>query len=152
MHEVAEGARSADGHVIGITPRLFVDKGYHDTEADELVVTPDMRERKLLLEQRADAFVALPGGLGTYEELFEQIVARQLKYHDKPIVVLNLNGYFDPLRELIEHGIRQHFIKPKAREILHFADTVEDAIHHLKHPRQTTAPLSVLSHEAAGGH
>lgn len=152
MLAVAEGARSAGGRVVGVTPQIFVDLGYHDTAADELIVTKTMAERKTMLAERADAFVALPGGLGTYEELFEQLVNRQLRYHDKPIVVLNLRGYFNPLRDMIEHGISEQFIKPKARELMQLVNSVEEAIQILKHPRHVVADVTRLSHEAAGGH
>lgn len=152
MHELAEGARSEGGRVIGITPQIFVDKGYHDIEATELIVTRSMAERKTLLEQRGDAFVALPGGLGTYEELFEQLVNRQLRYHDKAIVALNLRGYFNPLIEMIDHGISEHFIKPKARELMEFAGTVDEVMRLLVRDRQVSSDVMGLSHEAAGGH
>lgn len=152
MHAVAEGVRSARGRLVGITPQLFVDRGYHDTQADELIVTATMAERKTLLARRADAFLALPGGLGTYEELFEQLVARQLRYHDKPIVVLNQRGYFDPLRAMIEHGIEEKFIKPAARGLSRFAATADEALRMLREEHHLSADVASLSHEAAGGH
>ena len=108
------------------------DKGLSDALADELVVTNDMRDRKALLETRGDAFVALPGGLGTYEEVFEIMVGRQLGYHDKPIVLLNIGHYYQPLLEMVEHGIQQKFIKNAARDLFFVAGTVEEAIEHLK--------------------
>ena len=132
MHVLAEAARSAGGRVVGITPRLFVDERTADDKADELVVTDDMRARKGLLESRGDAYVALPGGLGTFEELFEILVGRILRYHDNPIVLLNVNGYYDPLIAMIEHGIEQRFIKPRAREAYFVADTVAAAMDHLR--------------------
>jgi uncharacterized protein (TIGR00730 family) len=131
MHVLAEAARAAGGRVVGVTPRLFVDEQTADAKADELVVTDDMRARKGLLESRGDAYVALPGGLGTFEELFEILVGRILRYHDKPIVLLNVSGYYDPLIAMIEHGIAQRFIKPRAREAYVVADTVEAAMRHL---------------------
>lgn len=159
MHEVAEGARAAGGKVVGITPRLFVDRGYHDTTADELIVTDSMRERKLLLEDRADAFVVLPGGLGTYEELFEQMVNRQLRYHDKPIVAVDVAGYFGPLREMLAHGHRAGFVKPAALEIIRFVKTAEEAVVALRAAAGETGAAGEIgersaesmSHEAAGG-
>jgi uncharacterized protein (TIGR00730 family) len=132
MKALADGARGAGGKVVGITPQLFVDKGYHDTAAHELHVTATMRERKALMEERGDAFLTLPGGLGTFEEIFEIIVGKQLGYHAKPIVLLNTAGYFDPLLTMIEHGIEQHFIKSKVRELYHVSETVEDAVRHYK--------------------
>jgi uncharacterized protein (TIGR00730 family) len=131
MAAVAQGCRDGGGKVTGITPQLMHDKGLSDSLADELVVTNDMRDRKAILEQRGDAFVALPGGLGTYEEIFEIIVGRQLGYHDKPIVLLNVGEYYRPLLEMVEHGIAQKFIKKAARDLFFVAATVEQAVEHL---------------------
>ncbi len=138
MGALADAARSAGGRVLGITPRLFVAKGVVDQSCHELVVTECMRERKRLMEERADAFIALPGGLGTLEELFEIIVGRQLGVHDKPIVILNLNGYYDPLLALLEHGIESGFIRPGSRRLWFVASKIPDAIAHL----QGNLPLS----------
>jgi uncharacterized protein (TIGR00730 family) len=132
MAAVAQGARDAGGKVTGITPQLMVDKGLSDKLADELVVTNDMRDRKALLEERGDAFVALPGGLGTYEEVFEILVGRQLGYHNKPIVLLNIADYYRPLLNMVEHGIEQRFIKTAARELFYVAENVSQAIAFLK--------------------
>src|SRR4051812_49709929 len=127
MDAVAGAARAGGGKVTGITPQLMADLGIVDRQCDELIVTPGMRERKALLEQRGDALVALPGGLGTFEEFFEVLVGRILGYHDKPIVVLNVAGYYRPLLDMIEHGIAQRFIKPKARDAYFVAQTVVEA-------------------------
>jgi uncharacterized protein (TIGR00730 family) len=132
MATIAEGARAAGGKVTGITPQLMVDKGLSDPLADELLVTNDMRDRKALLEARGDAFVALPGGLGTYEEVFETLVGRQLGYHDKPIVLLNIGDYYGPMLDMVEHGIEHKFIKNSARDLFFVAPTVEEAISYLK--------------------
>src|SRR4051812_9237283 len=128
MASVADAARAAGGKVIGITPQLMLDHGIGDDLCDELVVTPGMRERKALLEQRGDAFVALPGGLGTFEELFEILVGRMLGYHAKPIVLLDVAGDYDPLIAMIEHGIEHRFIRPNAREAYLVARSVDEAI------------------------
>jgi hypothetical protein len=132
MAAVAQGARDAGGKVIGITPQLLVDKGYADPHCDELIVTSGMRERKALMEQRGDAFVALPGGLGTFEEIFEIIAGKSLHYHAKPIVLLNIADYYRPLLAMIDHGIEQQFIKPKARDLYFVAASVPEAIAYLR--------------------
>src|SRR3954463_8728585 len=135
MDAVACACRSAGGKVIGITPQRMVDEGIADSACAELIVTTDMRERKALLEARGDALVALPGGIGTFEEFFEVLVGRMLGYHAKPIVVLNIAGYYDPLILMIDHGIEQGFIKPKAREAFYVTTSVRDAMEYLKrHP------------------
>lgn len=131
MATVADAARAAGGKVVGVTPQLMVDHGIGDEHCDELIVTAGMRERKALLEQRGDAFVALPGGLGTFEELFEVLVGRLLGYHDKPIVLLNVGGYYDRLIDAIEHGIAEGFIKGKSRHAWHVAADVPAAINYL---------------------
>jgi uncharacterized protein (TIGR00730 family) len=136
MGALADAARDAGGKVIGITPQLLVDQGIADEQCDELVVTSGMRERKALLEERADAFIALPGGLGTFEEVFEIIVGRLLDYHSKPIVLLNVANYYAPLLAMIEHGIEQRFIKARAREAYFVTDKVTEAIEYLAGPRR----------------
>lgn len=132
MGALADAARAAGGHVVGVTPQLLVDHGIADRLCHDLIVTATMRERKALLEQRGDAFVALPGGLGTLEEVFEILVGRTLGYHAKPIVLLNVAGYYAPLLAMLEHGIEHRFIRPVAREAYLVADTVDEAIRILR--------------------
>lgn len=132
MGALAHAARDAGGKVIGITPQLLVDNGIADEKCDELIVTSGMRERKALLETRGDAFITLPGGLGTLEEIFEIIVGKTLGYHAKPIVLLNIAGFYDPLLAMLDHGVEQKFIRPKARKMLDVSATVEDAMELLR--------------------
>lgn len=132
MKLLSDAARAAGGKVVGVTPQLLVDKGIADTTAYELIVTATMRERKAIMETRGDAFVTLPGGLGTLEEIFEIIVARMLGYHNKAIVLLNVNDYFNPLLTMIDHGIEQKFIKPQARRQFYIAQSVSNAIEYLR--------------------
>jgi hypothetical protein len=141
MKTLADAVRSGDGKVVGITPQLFIDHG-HDDKNCELIVTQTMRQRKELLEQRGDAFIALPGGLGTFEELFEIIVGRSLGFHNKPIVLLNIADYWNPLLAMIDHAIAQNFIKPKARNLYFIATDAPQAIDYLKNhvPMPPTAP------------
>jgi uncharacterized protein (TIGR00730 family) len=128
MDDLARGARDAGGKVIGIVPRLFVEKGLSDGQCDELVVVDDLRQRKTLMETRGDAFIALPGGLGTLEELFEILVGRYLGTHAKPIVLVNIAGFYDPLWAMLERGIEQGFIKPAVRRLCRLANTPAEAI------------------------
>jgi uncharacterized protein (TIGR00730 family) len=132
MKSVADAARDGGGRVVGLTPKLLVDKGISDALADELVVTNGMRDRKALMEERGDAFLTLPGGLGTFEEIFEIIVGKQLGYHAKPIALLNVAGYFDPLLEMIEHGIERRFIKPGVRELYFVAREMSEVAGHFR--------------------
>lgn len=131
MGILSDACRAAGGKVIGITPQWFIDEGIGDDRADELIVSTGMRDRKEMMEARGDALLALPGGLGTLEEIFEVIVARMLGRHDKPIVLLNIARYYDPLLEMLRHGIEHKFIKPQASQLFFVADSVDSAIAHL---------------------
>jgi uncharacterized protein (TIGR00730 family) len=144
MKTVADAVRAAGGKVVGITPQLFVDSGCDDKDCEELIVTPCMRQRKELLEARGDAFVTLPGGIGTFEELFEILAAKSLKLHNKPIVLLNTAGYFDPLIQMLEHGIEHRFISTRVSNLYHVATTAHEAIAYLLECDAETATASKL--------
>jgi hypothetical protein len=131
MGAVADGACAAGGRVIGIIPQRLYDAGIRNPRCHEIVVARDMRHRKEILESRGDAMIAMPGGLGTLEEFFEVVVGRQLGFHSKPIVLLNIAGYFNPLLAMIEHGIEHHFIKAACRGLYFVAESVEDAVDYL---------------------
>lgn len=115
MGEVSRAARAAGGRTIGVIPEALRAIEIADHAADELVVTPDMLSRKAELARRADAFVALPGGFGTLEELLEQITGRLLGFHDKPIVLADIGGFWQPLLELFEHLYRERFARVESR-------------------------------------
>jgi uncharacterized protein (TIGR00730 family) len=139
MAHLADSVRANRGKVIGITPQLFIDKGVHDQLCDEFVVTECMRTRKAQMEARGDAYVAMPGGLGTFEEIFEIIVGKQLSIHNKPIVLLDINDYYRPMLDLIDQGIEQNFIKSKARDLFFVAPDIASAIEHIR----TYVPLPI---------
>lgn len=143
MGALANGARSAGGKVVGITPQIMVDEGIGDAHCDELIVTPDMRQRKALLETRGDAFIALPGGIGTFEELFEILVARVLGGHDKPIVILNVARYYDPLIAMIDHGVEHGFIRPRVKTAFFVAGSVDETVRFLRDPSGSASPIGV---------
>lgn len=128
MGVLADAARAAKGRVVGVTPKVLVDKGITDQHCHELITTDTMRERKAILEDRADAFIALPGGLGTFEEIFEIIVGRVLGSHAKPVILLNIAGYYGPLLAMIDHGVEQGFIKAGQRSGFQVCQTVPEAI------------------------
>ena len=104
MGALARAARSRGGRTVGVIPKALVHREVADTEADELVVTDTMRERKQIMEDRADAFIALPGGIGTLEEFFEAWTAGYLGMHDKPVVMLDPTGHYDGLLAWL-HGL-----------------------------------------------
>ncbi len=119
------------GRVVGVIPRKLNDFKLAYEQSDELIVTEDMRERKAAMEARGDAFVALPGGFGTLEEILEVLVLKQLWYHDKPVVFLNVNGIYDGLLGLFDDLIAQRFIKAEHRELYGVADTPEAVFDYL---------------------
>ena len=131
MGAVADGCHEAGGTVVGIMPQRLFETGIANDRCHELVVARDMRHRKEMLESRGDALIALPGGLGTLEEFFEVIVGRHLGFHSKPIVLLNIDGYYNPLLAMIEHGIEHNFIRADQRGLFFVAESVEDAIEYL---------------------
>jgi uncharacterized protein (TIGR00730 family) len=110
MGVVAEATRTSGGRVVGIIPKALVDRELANPRCDELHVVDTMHERKAMMGERADAFAALPGGIGTFEELFEIWTWRQLRYHDKPIGILNAAGYYDGLLEFMAHSVREGFM------------------------------------------
>lgn len=128
MGAISRGARSKGGKTIGIIPQKLVDIEFADHESDELIVVDSMRTRKAKIEDLSDAFITLPGGLGTLEELFEIWVGRYLKFHDKPVIILDPYGIYQPLHALVEHLENENFVKPGMRDLLHWATSVEEAV------------------------
>jgi cytokinin riboside 5'-monophosphate phosphoribohydrolase len=152
MGMAARGARSCGGKVVGISPQVFVDKGVIDHLCDELIITPDMRRRKELMEQCGEAFIAFPGGIGTFEELFEVLVGKQIGLHNKPIVVLNLQGYFNPFLDVLDHGLELGFIRRGTKEQVFLADTIERAIEHLRnYTPSAVVPIELQRPEEISG-
>lgn len=121
MGEVARSVHAGGGHVIGVIPAYMRKEGTCYEESDELIVTKDIRERKAVMESLADAFIALPGGFGTLEEVMEIVTLKQLHIHQKAIVFLDTNRFYDPLQELFEHVYRERFSRPEHRALYHFA-------------------------------
>lgn len=128
MGELGRSARAAGGHTIGVIPDALVAMDVADHDADELVVTRDMRQRKGIMDERSDAFLALPGGIGTLEELVEAWTARSLNMHHKPVVVLDPWGDFALLRELVESWKQRGFVKQPAIDHVHWATDIESAL------------------------
>ena len=128
MVAVAEGVRNGGRRVTGVIPEKLRDLGLTWEKCDEVIVTPDLRQRKAIMEQRADGFIALPGGFGTFEEVLEVIALKQLQYHNKPIVILNYDHYYDRLADLFEEAYTRSVIKDQYRDVYEFADTPEEAI------------------------
>ena len=110
MGTVAEATRLAGGRVVGVIPQALVDKELANRACDELHIVQNMHERKAMMAERSDAFVALPGGIGTFEELFEVWTWRQLGYHGKPLGLLNVAGYYDGLLTVLQTSVKSGFM------------------------------------------
>src|SRR3954447_2419710 len=132
MGALAESVLDHGGLVTGVIPDFLVNREHMLTRAQERIVTRDMHERKRLMFERADAFVALPGGVGTLEELVEQLTWAQLGRHKKPILIVNIDGFWEPLCALIEHMERLEFIRTGLRVKRLVADRVEDILPKLR--------------------
>ncbi|MEI9978317.1 MAG: TIGR00730 family Rossman fold protein [Edaphobacter sp.] len=128
MKAVAEAALAANGRVVGVIPEVLVDLEVAHHGITELHITSTMHTRKALIGEKADAFIALPGGFGTFDELFEVLAWHTLKLHAKPILLLNINGFYDRLLVFLDHCIAEGMLKSKNRDLLLVADTVESAI------------------------
>lgn len=122
MGTVAEATRQAGGRVVGIIPKALVDKEVANTLCDELHIVDTMHERKAMMGERADAFLAMAGGIGTFEELFEVWTWRQLGYHDQPIGLLNVGGYYDGLVAFMQQTVDAGFVSEGTRAMLAVGD------------------------------
>lgn len=128
MGAAARGFRSVQecGELIGIIPRCFEQPGVWYTECSELIWTESMRERKFLMEEKADAFLVFPGGVGTFEEFFEVITLKQIGQHEKPVILYNVNGYYEQIRLLLEQAAEQKFMSTEQLSLVSFAETPEE--------------------------
>ncbi|MCK3685242.1 TIGR00730 family Rossman fold protein [Maribellus sp. YY47] len=136
MEAVTIAASKAGAKTIGIIPEKMIRRSLASDNSHEVIVTKDMMERKAQMRELSDAFIALPGGFGTLEEILEVITLRQLSYHHKPIVFINTNGFFDHLFKQFEVSYTEQFAKPIYRELYYVATNVEDAIDHIENYKE----------------
>lgn len=132
MGALARTVLDAGGHVTGVIPRALLDFGVEERGVTEIIVTDGLRDRKAVMDERGDAFVGLPGGLGTLEEILEVMTLKQLGYHRKPIAVLDLDGFYAPLWTQIQRGIDQGFIKPQFLDLWYPAPDVDALLRYLE--------------------
>jgi uncharacterized protein (TIGR00730 family) len=128
MGALAEAARARGGRTVGVIPKMLVHRELADTDADELIVTDTMRERKQVMEDRSDAFLALPGGIGTLEEVFEAWTGRHLGVHNKPVVMLDPKGHYDGLRAWLYGLVDDGYVPQAALDRLVVVDEVDAAL------------------------
>jgi uncharacterized protein (TIGR00730 family) len=126
MGELAESVLQAGGKVIGVEPQFFIDAGFVYDEITELITTKDMSERKAKMIELGDVFIAFPGGTGTLEEITEVMSKVSLKHLDAPCILYNLNGYYDSLKQLLEHMIEMDLSSEEKQEGIYFAENLEE--------------------------
>jgi uncharacterized protein (TIGR00730 family) len=150
MGAVAKSTLDHGGSVTGIIPEFLRARENALTSVQEMVVTPDMHERKRLMFERSDAFVALPGGIGTLEELVEQVTWQQLGRHSKPVLLANIDGFWNPLLSLLNHMRATEFIRPTMAVDILMADRVDEILPRLRSAAaRTTESAKELAPEVA---
>ncbi|CAD6243431.1 unnamed protein product [Miscanthus lutarioriparius] len=132
MGSVSQAVYNGGRHVIGVIPKTLMPREISGETVGEVIAVADMHQRKAEMARQSDAFIALPGGFGTLEELLEAISWAQLGIHDKPVGLLNVDGYYDPLLSFINKAVEEGFIKPTARNIMVLAPTPKDLIQKLE--------------------
>jgi len=139
MGTVARTVKQSGGYVVGVIPDFMIARELAYHEADELVTVSTMRERKRMMEERADGFITLPGGIGTLEELTEIMTLRYLNQLPKPVILVNQDGFYDDLLRFFERMVRERFKSPGLSDLFTVADTVDDVWRLLESPRPFTA-------------
>lgn len=147
MGACSRGARARGGRTFGVILQQFVDKNVHCEQAHEMATVHDMRMRKRGLDEGGDAFVALPGGLGTLEELLEILSFKQLGFHRKPVVVLDVGGYWQPLLQMLDRAFDEGFVQPHFRGLWTVATTAEQALEQIA----TAPPWTIAPRDPRGG-
>ena len=140
MGAAARGVSSRSGYILGVAPSFFNVDGVLYPHCTEFIYTETMRQRKQIMEDRADGFIMVPGGIGTYEEFFEMLTLKQLGRHSKPIAVLNLDGYYDLLQQMLEQTIEQGFMKPACRDLYGVFSDADALLDYLEQAK--AAPVS----------
>jgi hypothetical protein len=135
MGILADAALQAGGHVTGVIPEALMAREVGHRGLPDLRIVQTMHERKALMAELADAFIALPGGLGTFEEFFEILTWAQLGLHTKPCAVLNVNGFFDPLLRLLDHAVQERFIRESYRSIVLLESEINPLLERMAHFR-----------------
>ena len=136
MGAVARGVKRAGGYIVGVVPRFLQVDGILYDGCDEMIFTDTMRERKQIMENRSDAFVITPGGIGTYEEFFEIFTLKQLGQLNEPIIIYNLNGYYDGMLAMMQHTVDENFMRDASLELVTVVTTQQEVIDELAKPEE----------------
>ena len=128
MAAVAKGALDAGGEVLGVIPQFMVDQGWNNPRSSQTIITQTMHERKSTICEVSDAMVALPGGIGTFEELLECLTWKQLGLHSCPVVILNTDGYFNRLIDCLDYMVEEQMMRPIHRKMFSVVNTPEEVL------------------------
>lgn len=136
MGAVARGVRSAGGHILGVIPKFFDDEKVEAVcdFCDELIEPDTMRERKQIMEDNADAFLVVPGGIGTFEEFFEILTLKQLCRHNKPIAIYNIRGYYNEINTAMMEAMKKNFIRDNCTELYEISDDLDALFRYIEAP------------------
>ena len=145
MGACARGASEVGGEIIGIAPRFFDEPGVLYDRCTRFIYTDTMRERKQLMETQSEAFIALPGGIGTFEEFFEMLTLKQLGRHAKPMAVLNTLGYYEPMRSMLSAAADGGFMSRRCFELFAFCGTPAEALDHIRKSPVLSGSIKRLS-------
>ena len=144
MGATARGMSRGGGHITGIAPSFFDVDGVLFPECDEYIFTETMRERKKQLEDLSDGFIITPGGVGTFDEFFEILTLRQLNRHQKPMAILNTEGYYEYMLAMMQNAVDQHFMTPLNFDLFYVSDRVGDVLDYLENPGDAFHGISEL--------
>ena len=142
MGQIANAASKDGGEVIGVVPKRIDDLGVTNNDV-EIILTTTMHDRKAKMHELSDGFIILPGGFGTLEETFEIITMKQLGYHQKPIIIVNITGFFDTLMDFLDELYESRFIKAGFREMYHVVDNIDAIFEYLENYQPPRLPLKV---------
>jgi len=137
MGKIAESAKAGGAKVTGVIPSFIKEKGIANLQCNNLIVSDNLRDRKATMEKLSDAFIALPGGFGTLEEILEAITLKQLQQHDKPIVFINIDGFFDNLMLFFETVFKRSFASERYRDIFAVVNSAAEALDYIRHYQPT---------------
>ena len=140
MGAVAKSAKVNGSKVTGVIPEKLHQHKIYFNKCDELIITKNMRDRKQIMDELSDAFITLPGGFGTLEELSEMITGKQLSFHRKPLVILDIDGFYAPLMEFFENMIKEKFANGSSKDLYYITSSPKDAIRYIKEYVPQDAP------------
>ena len=132
MGASARGVSAEGGKLVGVSPTFFIEMNVLYDECTEIIYTETMRERKAIMEDMSDAFVVCGGGMGTFEEFFEVLTLKQLHQHTKPIIIYNVNGYYDPMIEMLRHAVNEKFMTDDCMRLYTVANNEEELFEQLE--------------------